>query len=57
LITSAGAMTRHEAISATAEADEWMSGSGSGNVLEKRSFVFSYVEKNRPAVRIGRYQY
>jgi hypothetical protein len=49
LITSAGARTRHDAISATADAEECIRGSGKGSVLEKIALVLSYVEKNIPA--------
>jgi hypothetical protein len=51
LITSAGASTAQDAISATDEADEWIKGSGRGRTFEKASFVPSYVEKKMPALK------
>jgi hypothetical protein len=48
-MTSAGARTRQDAISAIAEADECTRGSGNEVELPMACFALSYVEKNSPA--------
>lgn len=51
-MTSAGARTKQDAISAIAEADECTRGCGS-DVVPMTCFALSYVEKNSPAGNIS----